>query len=86
MFQALLNPGSQMIPMSPTVLAYIYIVTGLQAVGFTFNLVRKLPRKASGARDWKQILRDEYLQSDLYGALLGWVGLLVVWYVSGGFD
>jgi len=60
---------------------WIYFAIVLQALWFTYRLLRKVPLTAEGRRDWKHLVREEYLRSDFYLAVLGWIGLVLLYFV-----
>ncbi|MBI3669390.1 MAG: hypothetical protein HY237_06400 [Acidobacteria bacterium] len=61
---------------SPTFLAWISLAAALQSLWFTYQVLHKLPRNVNGKQEWKELLRNEYVRSDFYGAAIGWVGLV----------
>ncbi len=49
------------------------------AVVFTVRLISKLPM-SDGKVMWGTLLKDEYLRSDLYAAILGWFGIPAIYF------
>ncbi len=70
-----------LVHISPVILVWIFLGGALQALWFTYRIFHKLPRTETGRRDWNQLVRDEYRRSDLYGAVLGWTGLALLYFV-----
>ncbi len=67
------------------IFVWICFASALGAVWFTYRVLHKVPLGTEGRRDWTRLFRDEYLRSDVYAAVLGWVGLLILYFLYRAF-
>lgn len=75
------TPGAFISIRADYVLIWVALTSLAVALWFTRRVIREVPRLQTGERDWRRILRDDYLRSDAYLAVLGWIGPLVAWIV-----
>jgi len=71
------NPARTVVRIRPEFfLIWVGVVSLFLAPWFTYRVIRKIPRLETGRRNWEHLFRDEYIRSDAYLAILGWLGLL----------
>jgi hypothetical protein len=63
------------------IIAWSYLTSLVIAVAFTARFLSKLPAR-DAKNGWQRVFADEYRRNDLYVALLGWFGLVMIYFAA----